>query len=68
VPEFWLSTDKGLQVPVIPLDDEVGSEGTAAPPQIVSVVPKLKVGKIVEFTVTATDVPEAHWPEAGVKV
>jgi hypothetical protein len=53
---------------VIPLDDEVGSEGTAAPPQIVSVVPKLKVGKIVEFTVTATDVPEAHWPEAGVKV
>ena len=45
---------------MIPLDDVVGSEGTAAPAQMVSVVPKLKVGKIVEFTETATDVPEAH--------
>jgi hypothetical protein len=32
-PEFILSTDDGLHVPVIPLVEEPGKEGTAAPAQ-----------------------------------
>ena len=68
VPEFWLSTDAGFQVPVIPFADVVGNAGVAAPAQIVIDVPKLKVGVIFGLTVTVNVVGTAHKPAVGVNV
>ncbi len=58
----------GLQVPLIPLADEDGNGGTAAPAQMISDVPKLKVGAIFGFTVTDRDAFVAHCPDEGVNV
>ena len=53
-------TVDGLQVPVILLVDVVGNEGTVAPSQMVSVVPKLNVGVMLGFTVTVKVAGLAH--------
>ena len=63
-----MSTDAGVQVPVIPLSDTAGSVGTVPPAQIVSDVPKLNVGVIFGFTVTANVAVVAHKPAVGVNV
>ena len=55
-------------MPVIPLSDELGNTGTVPPAQIVSAVPKLNVGVIFGFTVTANVVVVAHNPAVGVNV
>ena len=52
MPEFWLFTTDGLQVPVIPLVDVLGSTGTDPPAQIANDVPKLNDGVIFGLTVT----------------
>jgi hypothetical protein len=44
----------------MPLVDVLGSVGTLAPPQIINVVPKLKVGVMFGFTVTVKLVVVAH--------
>ena len=46
-----MSTTAGFQVPVIPFDEVPGSVGTAAPAQMVKLVPKLKVGVVRCITV-----------------
>ena len=51
VPDAWLSTVAGLQVPEILFVDVPGNKGTEAPAQIVLDVPKLKVGVTFGFTV-----------------
>jgi hypothetical protein len=63
-----LSTTAGLHVPVTPLSDVAGNEGTVPPPHIVSVVPKLNVGMTFGFTVTVKVVVVAHCPASGVNV
>lgn len=60
VPEFWLFTVDGLQVPVIPLPDVAGKVGTVPPAHIVELVPKLNVGVILGLTVTVKVVGFAH--------
>ena len=55
-------------MPFIPLSEAIGKEGTLEPAQIVSVVPKLKVGVMCGLTVTVNDVGLAHCPADGVKV
>ena len=68
VPEFWLSTVVGDQVPVILLLDVVGKAGTVPPAQIVSEVPKSNVGVMFGATVTVNVVLVAHCPPEGVNV
>jgi hypothetical protein len=68
VPEFWLSTNAGLQVPVIPFEDVIGSEGTLPPAQMESEVPKLNVGVTIGLTVTVNVVGTEHCPAVGVNV
>ena len=68
VPLAWLSTVAGLHVPFIPFTEVPGNVGTVPPAQIVSVVPKLKVGVIFGVTVMVKVVGVAHSPAAGVKV
>jgi hypothetical protein len=63
-----LSTVEGLQLPVYPLTDVAGNEGTAPPEQIARVVPKLNVGVTFGFTVTVKLPVTAHWPASGVNV
>ena len=67
MPEFWLSTTEGFQVPPIPFEEVFGKVGTVPPPQIVSDVPKLNVGVIFGFTVTVKLVGFVHCPAVGVK-
>jgi hypothetical protein len=55
-----LSIVEGNHVPLMPLSDVVGSDGTLLPAQIDSVVPKLNVGVMLAFTVTASEVGMAH--------
>lgn len=55
-------------MPFIPLAEVVGKDGTPAPAQIVSDVPKLNVGVMFGFTVTKIEVDVAHCPATGVKV
>ena len=43
----------GFQVPAIALSDVLGNAGTVAAAQIVSDVPKMNVGVMFGFTVTA---------------
>ena len=52
----------------MPLSDVAGKEGTVAPWQMLSEVPKPKVGVVFGLTVTVKVVVVAHWPEEGVKV
>lgn len=68
VPEFWLSTTAGLQLPVIPFTDVFGNTGTVPPAQIASDVPKLNVGGIFGLIVTENEYGSAHSPAVGVKV
>ncbi len=63
-----MSADAGLHVPVKPLVDVTGNVGTIPPSQIVSDVPKLKVGVILGFTVTVNVAGVAHKPASGVNV
>jgi hypothetical protein len=63
-----LSKTEGLQLPVIPLLDINGTEGTVPPAQMVSDVPKLKVGVMFGFTVTVKFVVVAQSPAVGVKL
>jgi hypothetical protein len=67
-PLVVLLTTAGFQVPVIPLIDVVGNVGTVPPEQMVSAVPKLKVGVIFGATVTVNVVVVAHKPAVGVNV
>jgi hypothetical protein len=60
VPLAVLLTVAGLQVPVIPLPDVLGSVGTLAPLHILNEVPKLKVGVMFGFTVTLNVAVVAH--------
>ena len=48
--------------------DVVGSEGTVAPEQTVSELPKLNVGVTFELTVTVNVAGRAHCPAVGVNV
>ena len=59
---------KGFHVPVILFVDVFVSAGTVPPAQMVSDVPKLKVGVMFGFTVTVKVVVTAHNPAAGVNV
>jgi hypothetical protein len=68
VPEFWLSMVDGLHVPVMLLEDVVGSTGTVASAQIDNAVPKLKVGVMLRFTVTEIVAVVAQKPSAGKNV
>ena len=61
-----LLTVAGLQVPVIPFVDVVGSVGATAPLQICAIA--LKVGNTEGFTVIISVVVEAHSPFAGVNM
>lgn len=63
-----MSTDAGLHVPVIPLVDVAGKEGTVPLAQIVNDVPKLNAGVIFGLTVTVNVVGNAHNPAIGVNV
>jgi hypothetical protein len=63
-----LLTVAGLHVPLTALSDVVGNAGTVPPEQIVSVVPKLKVGTVLGVTVTVNVVVVPHWPAFGVNV
>jgi hypothetical protein len=63
-----LSMAEGLHVPVMLLDDVVGNVGTPDPAQIVSEVPKLKVGVTFALTVTVKVTGMAQMPAAGVNV
>ena len=63
-----MSTVAGLHVPVIPLSDVPGNEGTDAPAQTVNVVPKAKVGVMFGLTVTVNVAGNAHNPAVGVNV
>jgi hypothetical protein len=66
VPVVVLSTVAGLQVPVMPLFEVVGSTGTVAPEQIEAI--GVNVGVIFGLTVTVNIVVVAHSPAVGVKV
>lgn len=53
-------------MPLIPLSEVVARVGTVPPAQIVSAVPKLKLGITVGFTVTVKVNAFAHCPAVGV--
>lgn len=63
-----LSTVAGLHVPVIPLVDVAGNDGTVPPAQMVRLEPKENVGGIFGFTVTVNVAVVAHNPGVGVNV
>lgn len=66
--ELRLSTIAGFQVPVIPLFDKTGRDGTASPSQMVSDAPKSKLGAILGEIFTVSVVGIAQGPLFGVKV
>ena len=68
VPEFWLSIDAWLHVPVMPLVEVLGNDGTAALAQMESDAPKVNVGVMLGLTVTVKFTGSAQVPAAGVKV
>ena len=55
-----MSTDAGIQLPDMPLEDVPGSAGTVPPEQMVNEVPKLNAGVVLGFTVTVNVVAVAH--------
>ena len=57
VPVAVLLTVAGIQVPVIPLEEVNGKIGAVAPVQIAIAV---KVGTVLDPTVTVTDAVVAH--------
>ena len=66
VPDVVLFIVAGLHVPLIPFVDVGGSAGAADPLHIGAI--GLKVGVILELTVTVAIVVVAHCPAAGVNV
>jgi hypothetical protein len=66
--EAWSLTVAGFHVPLIPLLDAPGNVGTVPPAQMVSDVPKVKVGVMLDATVTVNVVGNAHCPADGVNV
>ena len=68
VPEAWLSTVEGDQVPVMPFVEVAGSVGTIPPAHMVNAVPKSNVGVMFGLTVTVNVVVVAHCPAVGVNV
>ena len=66
--EFRSSITDGLHVPVIPSVDVNGKGGTKPPAQMVSAVPKLKVGVTFGLTVTVSVVRVSQNPGFGVNV
>ena len=63
-----LLTIEGLQVPVMPFVEVLVKVGTPSPLQMVKEVPKLKVGVITGFTVTAKVTDGAQGSEELVNV
>ena len=55
-------------MPLIPLDEVVGREGTLPPVHIESNGPKLNTGVIVGLTVTDNEAGKPHCPLDGVNV
>ena len=68
VPLAVVLTTDALHVPLIPLVDIVGNNGTVPPEQILNVVPKLNVGVTLGVIVTLNVVVVAQDPAVGVKV
>lgn len=68
MPLLVLLTTAGLQVPVIPFVEVLGSVGTASPLHIEALVPKVNVGVMFGFTVTVNEVPVIHPEEEGVNI
>lgn len=66
--EFWLLAIAGFHVPVTPLVDVVGNDGTVPFAHIARLDPKLKTGVTIGLTVTLKVVGVAHTPEVGVNV
>ncbi len=66
VPTVAVDIVDGLQVPVTPFKEVVGSAGAAAFWQSEPI--GLNVGVVLGFTITASVVVLAHCPPAGVKV
>jgi hypothetical protein len=60
VPKVSLLTVEGDHEPLIPFKDVAGSDGTVAPSQMVSSVPKENEGTIFSFTVTVKEEVTAH--------
>ena len=60
MPLAVLLTVAGLHVPFTLLSEVIGKTGTVPPEQIVSVVPKLKVGIVFATTVTSRVVLVPH--------
>ena len=61
-------TVEGLHVPVIPLVEVPGKEGTDAPEHMVSAVPKLKDGVTLGVMVIFLVITFPHEPAVGVNV
>ena len=55
-------------MPVIPFVDVAGKAGTDPAAQIDKLEPKLNVGVMMGFTVTANDAVVAHCPAVGLNV
>jgi len=55
-----LLTVAGFHVPLIPLVEVAGNDGTEPPEQMVRVVPKLNTGVMIGLTVTVSVVGTAH--------
>ena len=55
-------------MPVIPLFDDVGKDGTLSPSQMVREVPKPNAGVMLGATVTENVTGGAHTPASGVNV
>jgi hypothetical protein len=67
-PDAVLLTIAGFHVPLMPLSEVTGNNGTLLPAHMLSVVPKLNAGIVFAFTVTVNVVVFAHCPADGVKV
>ena len=68
MPEFKLSIEEGLHVPLTPFCDVSDKEGTEPPIQIDNEVPKLNVGVTIGLTVTVNTALLKHCPAIGVGV
>lgn len=62
-----LLTTAGLQLPVIPFVDVVGKAGAGSPSHMEVLVPNVKVGVMVGFTITVNEVPVTQPVVVGVK-
>lgn len=60
MPEAWLSTTAGFQVPETPFVDVEGKVGAVAPAQMDRLLPNTKVGVTVGVTLTTKEIAIAH--------